>query len=476
MAEKLFMMALSPTMSEGTIARWRVAEGEAFTAGQLLCEVETDKASMDYEAPKDARLLKILLPQGGRAAIGDPIAIVGAEGENIDALLASADAPRAAAAPVAAAATPADAPVAVPAPPAAARASAVAPRTEDGSRNASPEAAEAATPNGIRLAPAGRSPEEPSGRPLQAPGLPPSSPLARDRARGLGVDIRGIPGSGPGGRVVLRDVEAAGAAMAGPATAGPAAGGAAARSSAGERAAGEQAAGRAAGSAPADRRIPLSGKRAVIARRLSESFFAAPHYYLKRRVAMERLLELRASLNRGRERPVSLNAFIVKLCAEAIARHPYVNSSWEGDSILERGSVDVALAVALPDGLVTPVVRDCGSKGVGRIDEELSALIDKAKGRGLAPEDYEGASFTISNLGSYGVEEFTAIINPPGSAILAVGAALRTPVALEDGSVAVRRLAALTLGCDHRVIDGAAGAEFLATLARFVEEPALTLA
>lgn len=231
----------------------------------------------------------------------------------------------------------------------------------------------------------------------------------------------------------------------------------------------------------ADRRVPVSGKRAVIARRLSESFFTAPHFYLKRRADAAALIGLRESANKGLERPMSLNAFLIKLAAEAIARHPYVNSSWEGAaiaeraSITERASIDIGLAVALPDGLITPVVRDCGAKGVAAIDAELSALIAKAKEKGLAPAEYEGAGFTISNLGSYGVEEFTAIINPPGSAILAVGAALDEPAVLADGSVGVRRAMALTLGCDHRVIDGAAGARFLATLVSFIENPGRAL-
>jgi pyruvate dehydrogenase E2 component (dihydrolipoamide acetyltransferase) len=219
----------------------------------------------------------------------------------------------------------------------------------------------------------------------------------------------------------------------------------------------------------------VSGKRAVIARRLSESFFTAPHFYLKRRADSGPLLALREAANAGREQAISLNAFLVKLAAEAIARHPYVNSSWEGDSIVERASIDIGLAVALPDGLITPVVRDCAGKSVAAIEKELSVLIAKAKGVGLQPAEYEGAGFTISNLGSYGVEEFTAIINPPGSAILAVGAAIKEPFVREDGSVGVRRAMALTLGCDHRVIDGAAGARFLSTLVAFIEDPGRAL-
>ncbi len=424
MAERLLMMALSPTMAEGTITKWKVAEGSAFKAGSVLCEVETDKASMDYEASKDAVLLKILVGEGGKAAVGMGIAVIGAAGEDPG--------------PLSAAAPGVPAPPPLPAAPALPKPSAAPPSPK------APEPAREAVP--AVEAPGGGGPSAPAS-------YPPSSPLARSLARELGVDLRYARGSGPGGRVVERDVREL-------ASRGPAAG--------------------PSGSRPlpagaADRRVPVSGKRAVIARRLSESFFTAPHFYLKRRADVGSLLALREGANAGREKPISLNAFLVKLCAEAIVRHPYMNSGWEGDAITERSSVDIGLAVALPDGLITPVVRDCARKGVAAIDEELSALIAKARDRGLAPSEYEGAGFTISNLGSYGVEEFTAIINPPGSAILAVGAALIEPWVREDGSVGARRAMALTLGCDHRVIDGAAGARFLATLASFVEDPGKAL-
>jgi pyruvate dehydrogenase E2 component (dihydrolipoamide acetyltransferase) len=280
--------------------------------------------------------------------------------------------------------------------------------------------------------------------------------VRRDIEAFVAGDVEAFVAGGAGAQAA-----AAGAHGAGPQATRPQAGPAAAP-------AGQPAAG--------DTRIGLSPKRAVIARRLSESFFGAPHFYLKRRVEAERLLALRSALNAGREKPLSLNAFIVKLCAEAIRRHPYVNSTWAGDAIIQHGPIDIGLAVALPDGLITPVVRDCGSKGIAAIDAEFAALIEKARTKGLAPSEYEGAGFTVSNLGSYGVEEFTAIINPPGSAILAVGAALREAVVLEDGTIAARRLMALTLGCDHRVIDGAAGAQFLSTLASFFEEPGKALA
>ncbi len=446
MAEQLLMMALSPTMSEGTIAAWKLAEGSAFSAGAVLCEVETDKASMDYEAPKDSVLLKILVPVGSKANVGDPIAIIGRAGEDPGPLAAVPATQR-------------------PVPePAAAQVAPTAPRLPE----AVPAAAAAAEIPRATLPPipvvgavAGGGDSGPS-----APSsYPRSSPLARAVARELGVDLRSVRGSGPGGRVVEKDVRAFATAPAvtAPRGAVAAAGGTAAPASP------------PVGSGAADRRLPVTGKRAVIAKRLSESFFTAPHYYLKRRVDAAALMALRETANAGREKPLSLNAFLVKLSAEAIVRHPYVNSTWEGQTILERGSIDIGLAVALPDGLITPVVRDCARKGVAAIDEEFSALIAKAKERGLAPSEYEGAGFTITNLGSFGIEEFTAIINPPGSAILALGAALKEPFVREDGTIGVRRAMALTLGCDHRVIDGASGARFMATLVSLFEEPGKAL-
>lgn len=446
MAEKLFMIALSPTMTEGTLARWKVAEGQAFKAGSVLCEVETDKASMDYEAPKDGVLLKLLLAEGGRAAVGDVIGIIGKAGESPDALLAQLSPGAGGAGPKAAS-------------PAAGAASSAGPSTP----------APGAPPPVTSAAPAAIGPE----------GAVPSSPLARVLAAELGVDIRSLRGTGPGGRVVKRDVEAAASGSAGPASgrtavsvpAGARPGAALSAAFVPRGPAGEQTV----------RVEPVAGKRAVIARRLSESFFSAPHYYLKRTVDAGRLLALREALADPEGRKPSINALLAKLAAAALAGHPAVNAGWKDEgagkaSVEYRSRVDVGLAVALSDGLITPVVRDCGTKGIARIDVEMSDLIAKAKGPGLSPEEYTGATFTITNLGGFGVEEFTAIINPPGSAILAVGAALDEPVALPDGTVAVRKRMRLTLGCDHRVIDGAVGAAFLRDLAGMIEEPGRALA
>ena len=230
---------------------------------------------------------------------------------------------------------------------------------------------------------------------------------------------------------------------------------------------------------PGDEVLPLSGMRKAIAQRLAESMFSAPHFYLTVTVEADELLAFRGRLNEGREKKVSFNAILMALAGRALARHPRVNSSWNGQSIIHRRGVDIGLAVALPDGLITPVVRDCGRKGVLAIDAEIAELVGRARAGKLLPAEYEGATFTISNLGSFGIEEFTAIINPPASAILAVGAVRKEPVILTrpDGDhVAARQLMRMTLSCDHRVIDGAVGAAFLRDLADTLENPALGLA
>jgi len=223
-----------------------------------------------------------------------------------------------------------------------------------------------------------------------------------------------------------------------------------------------------------DERVPLSKMRSIIAERLGTSWKEAPHFFVRAAVDMERLLDLRSAVNAGRDRPVGLNAFMMRIVAAALERYPLVNASWEGDAIRYRPAADIGLAVALEGGLVTPVVRACERKGVEEIDAELAGLVTRARAGSLSPEEYSEASFTISNLGSYGVEEFTAIINPPGSAILALGAVTREAVVRGDAIVA-RRVMHITLSSDHRVIDGAAAAAFVAELKALLEEPARTL-
>jgi pyruvate dehydrogenase E2 component (dihydrolipoamide acetyltransferase) len=427
MPERILMIALSPTMETGTVARWRKKEGDTVASGDVLCEVETDKATMDYESTSEGTLLKILLPEGGQAKVGDLIAIVGKPGEDIAALLAesatgaaTASASQSAAAPTRASRTPATATVTRP--------------------------AAVGTAQPTLGAPTGRVR---------------SSPLARRLSAQKGVDLAALRGSGPNGRVVKRDVEALPAGLAASGAAAPAPG--------------PSMAPVPIAPLPGDEVVLVSRMRKIIAQRLSQSMFSAPHYYLTVAVAMDELLEARAKLNVGRPSKLSLNAFLMAIAGRALARHPHVNSTWNGDTILRHATADIGLAVALPDGLITPVVRDCGRKGIAAIDGELGNLIEKAHAGKLAPEEYAGATFSISNLGSSGIDEFTAVINPPGAAILAVGAARKEPV-VEGDAIVIRQRMRMTLSCDHRVIDGAVGAAFLRELADMLENPMLALA
>ncbi len=394
------MIALSPTMEEGTIQKWRKKEGDMVKEGDILCDVETDKASMEYESSQAGKILKIVRGEGAAARVGDLIAILGQDGEDISTLLGESSAP--ASAPAKAAETQVAATVPAPA--------------------------------------ATASPPQTGGK---------SSPLARRLAQEKGIDLAMVAGSGPGGRVVKRDIE------------------------------NYQPAAASRGATPSvplpsplnDDRVPVSRKRSVIATRLSESLFTAPHIFLTVSVNMDPLMGAREKLNAELKDKLSLNAFIIKLVANAITRHQAVNSSWMGDYIQNHSSVDVGLAVAQPDGLITPIVRAAHGKGIRQIDAELKDLIDRARSNQLKPEEYTGATFTISNLGSFGIEEFTAIINPPGAAILALGAVMKVPVVGEDEDIAIQRQMKMTLSADHRVMDGAVAAAFLTDLKSVMEDP-----
>lgn len=402
MAEKICMLSLSPTMEVGTIAKWNYQEGDEIKAGSVLCEIETDKAVMDYEISQSGVLLKIIVPQGKEANVGAPIAILGKPGEDISALLKEEATAAASAAPDK-------------------KEAAAAPQTAPTVAAAGDERVK-------------------------------SSPLARKIAKESGIDLAEVSGTGPGGRIIKRDIEQAQLAQPVSAPATPTV----------------QA---AAPPSLADETIRVSQKRKVIAQRLAESKFSAPHFYLKITVNMDGILAARTALNATLKEKVSLNAFLVKFVAEALKKHPTINSTWQGDTILKHGSVDVGLAVAQPDGLITPVVKNCGNKGIMQIDDELRGLIQKAQNNRLEPQEYTGATFTISSLGSFGIEEFTAIINPPGSAILAVGAIRKEPMVTENDDIAIHSNMALTLSCDHRVIDGAVGATFLADVKKMLEQP-----
>jgi len=408
MAEKLMMTALSPTMEEGTIVKWRKKEGEAVSAGDVLCEVETDKAIMEYESMQSGTLLKIHVKEGVSAKVGQMIGILGTPGEEISALAEGREDEKTA--------------------------------VSDESKREASEAARAEPPSSSPAAgKAGNERITPA-----APGKASvrSSPLARKLAEKHGIDWKQLAGTGPAGRVIQADVE---------------------------RAMQEIPAG---GAAAEDREIPVSEKRRIIAERLSGSMFSAPHYYLTVSVRADGLVQARQNLNAQRETKVSLNAFLMKFTAETLRRHPMLNATWKGTTILQHGRIDLALAVAQEDGLITPVVRDCGRKGILQIDQELQGLIEKARKRTLLPEEYSNSTFTLTNLGNFEIEQFTAVINPPNSAILAVGQISRQPIADEQGQIHAASILKLTLSCDHRLVDGAAGGAFLRDLKHLIEYPA----
>ncbi|MEJ2664823.1 MAG: dihydrolipoamide acetyltransferase family protein [Spirochaetia bacterium] len=464
MAEFIRMTALSPTMDEGTVQKWNVGVNDTISTGDVICEVETDKANMDYEAEDEGVLLEILVEEGGSARVGDPIAIIGEKGEDISALKQQAKQQAEAESEKQAASAAGQADKAAAGGEAAGEAAA---GTGRGQKPAPAQAAlqEAGQP---QPAPGASSRETAAGTTGAAATVPPQgtvsgggkpvttgerikiSPLANRIAAQNRINIATVRGSGPGGRIIKRDIEKIilGQTQAG--TTAPITG----------------------GGGISDMETPVSQKRAVIARRLAQSKFSAPHYYLTVEVLMDELLASRNLM--GQDDPqgkLALNTFLIKLAAEAIKKHPLVNATWLGDKILTHGSIDIGLAVDHEDGLVVPVVRNCGARGMREIDTDLRALIVKAREGKLSLVDMEGATFTISNLGSFGIDRFTAIINPPGSAILAVGKINKRPWVNRENTIEIKQVCALTLSCDHRVLDGAAGARFLAELKNIIEQP-----
>lgn len=436
MITKVVLAKLSPTMEEGVIVKWNKKEGDAVRQGDVLAEIETDKANMEMEAMGSGTLRKILVPAGGKAPVGALIGVIADAADDIGPLLATAAAPSAApaAAPAPAPPAPAPAAAAAPAPQTAPAAPAAAPAT--------PAAPSVPVPDGTRVK---------------------SSPLARAMAAERNIPLASIAGSGPGGRVIKRDVEAwTGSPAPATSAAAPAAVGAAA------------AAAPAAPSVTPGQELPLSQMRKTIARRLSESKFSAPHFYVTVEVDMDRAVAMREQAVAAGAK-FSYNDLVVKACAKALAQFPTVNASWGEDRIVTHGEVHVGVAVAIPDGLITPVVRNADRKPLSQISAEIKDLAGRAKDKKLKPEEYMGSTFTISNLGMYDVTEFTAIINPPDAAILAVGAVRKQPVVGEDDQVRVGHRMKVTLSSDHRVIDGALAAQFLAEVRRLLETPVLAL-
>jgi len=441
MAIPVEMPKMSDTMDEGVLAAWLVEEGQKISAGDVVAQVETDKATMDLEVYDDGVLLKRVIGEGDSVPIGGLIAILGQEGEDVSAILAKYDGSGDGAAPAPEAAAPAPAvsePAAAPAP--------------------APAAAPAPAP-----APA------PSGGRVKA------SPLARKLATEHGIDLAAVAGSGPEGRIVKRDIEAAmGTGAVAPAAAP------AAQAPAPAPAPQVQAPAAVAGAAGAYEAVRISQMRKTIARRLAESKFTNPHFYLTADIDMKEAVSFRAGLNaKAEERglgKVSFNDLVTKACALALRKHPWVNASWmeaEGEIHLHH-DVHVAIAVAVDEGLITPVIRHADRKGLSELSAETRDLATRARNRELQPEDWSGSTFSTSNLGMFGIDEFTAIINPPNACILAIGAIRDVPV-VRDGVVVPGKQMKVTLSCDHRVVDGASGAEFLQTVRGYLEDPVTML-
>jgi pyruvate dehydrogenase E2 component (dihydrolipoamide acetyltransferase) len=429
MALEILMPALSPTMEEGTLAKWLVAEGDRVQSGDLLAEIETDKATMEFEAVDEGVIGKLLVAEGtANVKVNSAIAILLEEGDAADATVSPAQS-AAAAAPLTHEASAVDAPAATAAP------------------------AAAISNDGTRIF---------------------ASPLARRIAADQGLDLAKITGSGPKGRIVKADVSGA------PATASVSAPPPmAAAHAAGLPSSASAASVEALYQGRSYKTVPLDGMRRVIADRLTEAKQTIPHFYLRRDIQLDTLLKLRSEVNAGLEArgvKLSVNDFIIKACAMALQSVPAANAVWAGDRVLQMEASDISVAVAIEGGLFTPVLQDADSKSLSKLAVEMKDLAARARSRKLAPHEYQGGSFSISNLGMMGIDNFDAVINPPQGAILAVGAGKKRPVVSEDGTLSVATVMSVTMSVDHRVIDGALGAELLDAIVNNLEHPLSMLA
>lgn len=407
MAEIVTMPKLSDTMTEGVVAKWHKKVGDKVKSGDLLADIETDKATMEFESFSEGILLHIGTPEGGTAPVDSLLAILGKEGEDISALINQAAAPAA--------------------------------PTSDKKTETAEEPKPAATEAKTEAAPSRND-----GRLL-------ASPLAKSLAKEKGIDISSVSGSGEGGRIVKRDVENFNPASA--------------------KTASKTAV--AAGTESYDE-VNLSQMRKTIARRLAESKFSAPHFYLTMDIDMDNAIAARKSINEFGAGKISFNDLVIKAVALALKKHPKVNASWLGDKIRYNHHVHIGVAVAVEDGLVVPVVKFADAKSLLAINEEVKVFAGKAREKKIQPSEMEGNTFTISNLGMYGIEEFTAIINPPDSCIMAVGAIRQEPV-VKNGQIVVGNRMKVTLSCDHRSVDGATGSEFLLSFRQLLENPYLMI-
>jgi len=423
MAIRIDMPKLSDTMEEGVIASWNVEEGDTVSSGDVIAEVETDKATMDVEVFDDGTILKILAKEGDAVPLGQAMAIVGEEGEDYSDLLDDDQS------------------------------------SGNGTYGADEEQAkeEETEPDEPKDPVFGDLEEDVDEQSQEAPagdknGRIKASPLAKKMAEEQGIDISNVQGSGPEGRIIKRDIEEYKPEEAETAPEPSA-------STAVELETTEE-----------DTEIRISQMRKTIARRLAESKFTNPHYYETVDIDMSAAIEARGKLNEVAEEKISFNDLIVKASAVALKQHPMVNSSWMDDKIIQHGSVHVAVAVAVDEGLVTPVISNTDRKGLTQISTETKEMAGLARDKKLDPEQMQGSTFTISNLGMFGIEEFTAIINPPNACILAVGAIRDTPV-VQNGEVVPGKRMKVTLSSDHRLVDGATAAQFLNTLRSLLEDP-----
>src|SRR5882724_1391134 len=432
MATQVIMPKLSPTMEEGQLSRWLKKEGDKVSMGEPLAEIDTDKATMEMQALGNGVLRKILIQEGESAPLGQLIAIIGEPDEDISSISSAAPA------------------------------KAVAPVTEKKEEPVEPKPAESAE---------AETHTSGNGRQVSAPIPQPTtgrlivSPLAARMAAESGIDLRSVNGSGPGGRIIKRDVEGLIGQQ------GSAAQPAVAMKQTHLRAVGSPAQKSAITAASAYRDEPASEMRRTIARRLVTSLGPVPHFFLTSEIEMDRAAEMRSGINAlDPELKISVNDIIIKVAAAALLQHPQVNASFQDKVVRYYEHADIGVAVAIEEGLITPIIRAADQKSLSEIATEMRDLAGRARERKLKPEEYMGASFSISNLGMFGIDEFTAVINPPEGAILAIGAMSPKPV-VRDNEIVVRQIMRVTMSCDHRVIDGATGAKFLQTFKKILENP-----
>ncbi len=449
------MPKLSDTMTEGTLVAWKKKKGDQVSAGEVLAEIETDKATMEWESPEDGTLTEIYIEEGGKVNVGDKIAFIGGEGE---------EAPKAEEQEEKEKKTEAKEP------------EKEKPKEDEAKKEEKPKAPQAEEKEKKKTAPPKaekkEEPVEAGVSPAQPARLPPqpeearvkASPVARRIAAELGVDLSSVKGTGPEGRVTETDVRAAAKSVAAVADRGPAKGE--------PKAAPSIKAGESA-------RIQLSGMRKIIAQRLVESLGPIPHFYLTIEVNAGPLMEARAELKSAGESAeaakITVNDFVLKAAVQAAVKVPRVNASFDGDAIVQYADVDLGIAVAIEDGLLTPVIRAAQNKSLREISELAKDLAHRARNKRMKPEEFQGGTFTVSNLGGMGIDSFSAVINPPQGFILAAGKITKVPVIDDCDQIVVGHRMSLTMSCDHRVIDGALGAEYLKELLHLLENPALLL-